>query len=133
VIGSDQVALHGGDIVGKPHTVDNAVRQLKAASGTEVRLLTGLALINAASGRVQSDVIPYAVKFRELTDSMIEQYLAAEDVLGCAGSLRAEGLGIALLDQFDGEDPTALIGLPLIRLTEMLREEGYDPLGHATA
>jgi len=82
---------------------------------------------------VQSDVIPYTVRFKELNDAMIEQYLNAEDALGCAGSLRAEGLGIALLDRFDGEDPTALIGLPLIRLTEMLRAEGYDPLREATA
>ncbi len=130
VIGSDQVAIHGGEIVGKPHTHENAVAQLKAASGTVVRLLTGVAVINTREDRIQSDVIPFSVTFRTLDDLIIEQYLRAEQPYGCAGSLKAEGLGIALLEKFDGDDPTALIGLPLIRVIEMLRSEGFEPLHH---
>jgi len=127
VIGSDQVAVHGDTIVGKPHTHENAVNQLRTASGTTVQLLTGLALINAANGNVQSDVVPFAVTFRTLSDEIIENYLRAEQPYACAGSLKAEGLGISLLEKFSGDDPNALIGLPLIRLCSMLRQEGLDP------
>ncbi len=124
VIGSDQVAVYDGRIVGKPHTHDNAVRQLRSASGKAVTLYTGLALINAATQRVQCEVIPYRVVFRALSDAQIESYLRKEQPYSCAGSVRSEGLGIALLEKFEGEDPNTLIGLPLIRLVRMLENEG---------
>jgi 7-methyl-GTP pyrophosphatase len=124
VIGSDQVAVYDGAIVGKPHGHDKAVRQLRAASGKTVTLYTGLALVHADAGRVQCEVIPYRVTFRELTDAQIESYLRKEQPYSCAGSVRSEGLGIALLEKFEGDDPNTLIGLPLIRLVRMLEKEG---------
>lgn len=124
VIGSDQVAVHNGEIVGKPLTHERAVEQLKSASGKTVLLYTGLALINSSSGRVQSEVVPYGVTFRALTDKQIETYLRKEQPYHCAGSVKSEGLGVALLERFDGEDPATLIGLPLIRLIRMLENEG---------
>ena len=124
VIGSDQVAVHRGEIVGKPLTHERAVAQLKTASGTTVMLYTGLALINSSSGRVQSEVVPYGVTFRTLSDKQIETYLRQEQPYHCAGSVKSEGLGVALLERFDGEDPATLIGLPLIRLIRMLEDEG---------
>jgi septum formation protein len=124
VIGSDQVAVHSGVIVGKPLTHERAVEQLKAASGTTVMLYTGLALINSSSGRVQSEVVPYGVTFRTLSECQIEAYLRKEQPYHCAGSVKSEGLGVALLERFDGEDPATLIGLPLIRLIRMLENEG---------
>lgn len=124
VIGSDQVAVHSGEIVGKPLTHERAVEQLKSASGKTVLLYTGLALINSSSGRVQSEVVSYGVTFRVLTDKQIEAYLRKEQPYHCAGSVKSEGLGVALLERFDGEDPATLIGLPLIRLIRMLEDEG---------
>jgi septum formation protein len=124
VIGSDQVAVHNREIVGKPHTHDRAVEQLRTASGRTVVLYTGLALINSTSGRVQSEVVPFGVTFRTLTDQQIETYLRKEQPYHCAGSVKSEGLGVALLERFDGEDPATLIGLPLIRLIRMLENEG---------
>jgi septum formation protein len=124
VIGSDQVALHNGEIVGKPLTHERAVDQLKSASGKTVMLYTGLALVNSRSGRVQSEVVPYGVMFRTLTEMQIENYLRKEQPYHCAGSVKSEGLGVALLERFDGEDPATLIGLPLIRLIRMLENEG---------
>jgi septum formation protein len=123
VIGSDQVAVHDGEIVGKPHTHERAVTQLKTASGKTVMLYTGLALVNSSSGRVQSEVVPFGVTFRILTDAQIETYLRKEQPYHCAGSVKSEGLGVALLERFDGEDPATLIGLPLIRLIRMLENE----------
>jgi septum formation protein len=124
VIGSDQVAVHNGTIVGKPLTHERAVEQLKTASGKTVMLYTGLALVNSSSGRVQSEMVPYGVTFRTLTDQQIETYLRKEQPYHCAGSVKSEGLGAALLERFDGEDPATLIGLPLIRLIRMLENEG---------
>ncbi len=124
VIGSDQVAVHAGRIVGKPGSHAAAVQQLRAASGGRVVLYTGLALVDARSGRTQSQVVPFATVFRHLTDEVIENYLRKEQPYNCAGSLKSEGLGIALLERFEGDDPTALIGLPLIRLIRMLEAEG---------
>ncbi len=124
VIGSDQVAVYNGQIVGKPHSHERAVLQLREASGRTVTLYTGLALVNAATGRAQSEVIPYRVTFRSLTDDDIESYLRKEQPYSCAGSVKSEGLGIALLEKFDGDDPNTLIGLPLIRLVRMLENEG---------
>lgn len=126
VIGSDQVAVHAGEIVGKPHTHERAVAQLTAASGKTVMLYTGLALVNAATGRIQSEVVPYRVVFRSLTPEQIENYLRKEQPYHCAGSVKSEGLGVALLERFEGEDPATLIGLPLIRLIRMLAREGLQ-------
>jgi septum formation protein len=124
VIGSDQVAVYDGVIVGKPHSHDRAVEQLRSASGKTVTLYTGLALLNSATGRAQCEVIPYRVTFRMLDDALIESYLRKEQPYSCAGSVRSEGLGIALLEKFEGDDPNTLIGLPLIRLVRMLENEG---------
>ena len=132
IIGSDQVALHphkgGTQIVGKPITHENAVAQLKTASGQSIRLYTGLALLNSATGKVQSEVIPFTVHFKTLSDTTIESYLRKEKPYNCAGSVRSEGLGIALFDRFEGDDPNALIGLPLIRLITMLENEQFPVL-----
>ena len=126
VIGSDQVALHGEEIVGKPHTHERAVEQLRTASGKEIRLFTGLALVNSKTGSVQSEVVPYTVHFKTLSDSVIESYLRKEQPYNCAGSVRSEGLGIALLERFEGDDPNTLIGLPLIRVIAMLEQENFS-------
>ncbi|HJL56596.1 MAG TPA: nucleoside triphosphate pyrophosphatase [Arenicellales bacterium] len=126
IIGSDQVAVQGDKIEGKPRDRQDAIRQLSEASGREITLQTGLALLNSTSGRVQVDVIPYKVRFRKLTLPQIEAYLDVEVPFGCCGSLRADGLGIALLESLTGDDPSALIGLPLIRLVEMLESEGVQ-------
>ena len=124
VIGSDQVAVYDDRIVGKPHSHDKAVQQLRSASGKTVTLYTGLALVNAATQRIQREVIPYRVVFRALNDAQIESYLRKEQPYSCAGSVKSEGLGIALLEKFEGDDPNTLIGLPLIRLVRMLENEG---------
>ena len=124
VIGSDQVAVYNGQIVGKPHEHDKAVAQLREASGRTVTLYTGLVLLNATTGKEQCEVVPYRVTFRKLTDELIESYLRKEQPYSCAGSVKSEGLGIALLEKFEGEDPNTLIGLPLIRLVRMLENEG---------
>jgi len=124
VIGSDQVAVIDNVILGKPGSHDKAFEQLKHASGHSVMFLTGLCLINAANGHRQSEVIPFEVIFRHLTDSQIEHYLQREQPYQCAGSFKSEGLGIALFERLQGEDPNTLIGLPLIRLIRMLENEG---------
>ena len=128
VIGSDQVAVLGDEILGKPRDRADAIRQLTLSSGRELSLYTGLALINAATGALQQDVISYRVRYRDLSLVQIEQYLDLDEPYGCCGSLRAESLGIALLNELCGPDPTALIGLPLISLVEMLNVEGIDVL-----
>lgn len=126
VIGSDQVAVHDGIVVGKPRDHVHAVEQLRAASGQRVTLYTGLALVNTRTGNIQVEVVPYSVRFRTLSEETIERYLRKEQPYGCAGSLRADGLGIALLESFEGDDPNALIGLPLIWLVRMLEAEGVE-------
>ena len=131
VIGSDQVAVLGNKILGKPHTHDVAVKQLKAASGKRVVFQTGLCLLNTDTGHTQVEVIAFSVDFRKLSDTQIENYLRAEQPYNCAGSFKSEALGVALFESMEGEDPTALIGLPLIRLTRMLENEGLDILDHA--
>ncbi len=128
VIGSDQVAVYTGIPVGKPGGRAEAVKQLRAASGRKVTLYTGLALLNTATGNLQVEVIPFGIQFRELTDAQIDGYLRKEEPYGCAGSVKSEGLGIALLERFEGDDPNALIGLPLIRLVRMLENEGVQIL-----
>ncbi len=124
VIGSDQVAVYNGAIVGKPRDHAHAAEQLRSASGRTVTLYTGLALVNAASGAGRCEVIPYRVTFRVLGEAQIENYLRLEQPYSCTGSVRSEGLGIALLERFEGDDPNTLIGLPLIRLVRMLEQEG---------
>lgn len=126
IIGSDQVALHGQEIVGKPHTHERAVEQLKTASGKKIELYTGLALVNSETGTIQSEIVPFSVHFKQLSDSTIERYLQKEKPYNCAGSVRSEGLGVALFEKFEGDDPNALIGLPLIRLVAMLENQGFD-------
>ncbi|MDD4864220.1 MAG: Maf family protein [Alishewanella agri] len=128
VIGSDQVAVFQGEILGKPHTVANAEAQLKRFSGQAVTFLTGLAVVNAATGRFQQAIEPFVVHFRDLSAAEIRHYVAREMPLDCAGSFKSEGLGIALFDKLQGDDPNSLIGLPLIRLLAMLRDEGLNLL-----
>ncbi|MCW8918078.1 MAG: Maf-like protein [Gammaproteobacteria bacterium] len=124
IIGSDQVAVNDGEILGKPHTHDKAMAQLRRASGRHVRFLTGLCLYNAATDHAQVEVVPFDVVFRELNDEMIDSYLRAERPYNCAGSFKSEAMGIALFERLEGEDPNTLIGLPLIRLVRMLEKEG---------
>jgi len=124
VIGSDQVAVHGEEIVGKPTDHADAVNQLRYASGKSITLYTGLALVNSKTSRIQSEVIPFNIHFRELSDAQIENYLEKDQPYKCAGSVKSESLGVALFERFEGDDPNALIGLPLIRLVRMLENEG---------
>lgn len=124
IIGSDQVAYCGEVRFGKPGTKQNAIAQLRSMSGKTVVFHTGLCLLNAASRRIHLRGIPTEVRFRELSDQEIARYLDKEDALNCAGSARSEGLGISLLEYLRGDDPNALVGLPLIALCEMLRAEG---------
>ena len=126
VIGSDQVAVHGGKIVGKPHSHDRAMEQLREANGKQITLYTGLSLVHADSGEELTEVIPFQVLFRQLTEEQLESYLHKEQPYHCAGSVKSEGLGIALLERFEGEDPNTLIGLPLIRLIRMLEHFGIN-------
>lgn len=126
IIGSDQVAYLGNQRFGKPGTRENAIRQLRAMRGNTVIFHTGLCLLNTRTGQHQLAGIPTEVRFRNFSDAEIERYLDKEDALNCAGSAKSEGLGIALLEYMRGDDPNALIGLPLIALTHMLRSEGVD-------
>ena len=124
IVGSDQVACMGIQRFGKPGTIENAVAQLKSMRGNAVVFHTGVALINVETGRVQVCGVPTRVRFRELDDTEIARYVEKEMPLDCAGSAKAEALGITLLDALSTDDPTALIGLPLIALSRMLRAEG---------
>lgn len=124
IIGADQVAAHGMQRFGKPGNRDKAKEQLRRMRGKEIVFHTGLCLLNSANGRLHRQCVPSQVGLRELSDVEIEAYLDKEDALNCAGSAKAEGLGIALLRYQRGDDPTALIGLPLIALCDMLRAEG---------
>ena len=126
IIGSDQVAEHRGQPIGKPGTVENAREQLRAVSGQTVRFHTAACLLNAARARRAERLVTTDVHFRSLTDRDIERYLERESALDCAGSAKSESLGIALLARLAGDDPTALVGLPLIALCEMLRAEGFE-------
>ena len=124
VIGSDQVAVIDNKILGKPGDHENAIKQLRNASGKRVTFHTGLALINTDSGNIQSEVVPYHVVFRKLSDELIDGYLKAEQPYNCAGSFKSEALGIILFERLEGDDPNTLVGLPLIRLSRMLEKEG---------
>ncbi len=124
IIGSDQVAELKGLAIGKPGDHATAIQQLTAASGNILFFHTALCLLDAGSGKAQTKIATNEVKFRTLNREQIERYLAAEQPYDCAGSAKSEGLGIALLDYIRGDDPNALIGLPLIELTTMLMQAG---------
>lgn len=126
VIGSDQVALLNGTQLGKPLVRENAVRQLNSMRGHIVVFHTALCLLDTETGGMQTDVVSTRVKFRQLTDRQIEHYLDKEQPYHCAGSAKTEGLGIALIEWIEGNDPNALIGLPLISLINMLHKQGVD-------
>ena len=128
IIGSDQVAVLGDLPLGKPGNHATALRQLKAMRGKEVVFHTALCVCNAASGHAQTRIVPFYVRFRDYSDAQIERYLQREQPYDCAGSARCEGLGIALIAEMRGEDPNALVGLPLIALTEMLAAQGVSVL-----
>lgn len=123
IIGSDQVALLEGRQIGKPLTHDNAVEQLRTMRGKTTCFYTALTLLNSKTGNMQTKVAKNFVKLRDLSDEEIEGYLLKEQPYHCAGSAKSEGLGIALISAMTGEDPNALIGLPLILLIQMLRNE----------
>jgi septum formation protein len=129
VIGSDQVADLRGQPLGKPGTHERAVEQLRRMRGQTVIFQTALAVVCEETGFAQSDLAAVRVKFRDLRDDEIENYLRAEQPYDCAGSAKSEGLGIALLESIENDDPTALVGLPLIRTCHMLRAAGLDLLG----
>lgn len=124
IIASDQVAVLGNRILGKPINHENAVQQLAELSGHEVCFLTSLTLYNSKTQEDQCLVEPFSVKFRNLDSAEIEGYLRQEEPYNCAGSFKSEGLGITLFEKLTGDDPNTLIGLPLIKLAEMLRKEG---------
>lgn len=128
IIGSDQVATVDGKIYGKPGTHERAVAQLRELSGKTVNFFTGLCLFNAQSGIADVRGIPTLVTFHQLTDNEIENYLRREPAYNCAGSAKSEGLGIALISSMRGDDPNALVGLPLIALCDMLRQQGLSVL-----
>lgn len=128
IIGSDQSAVLDGEKLSKPGNFENAFKQLTRASGKTITFQTGLCLLNTQSGNIQSSCIPYTVVFKTLTPSMIENYLHREEPYDCAGSFKSEALGIALFERFEGDDPNALIGLPLIELVNFLSNEGYSIL-----
>ncbi len=128
IIGSDQVAVLDNQIIGKPHTYERAFKQLQAASNKELTFNTGLCLLDAQTGKSQIAVEKFHVRFRNLSDEQIHHYLSHEQPYDCAGSFKCEGLGIALFKELKGKDPNALIGLPLIRLVDMLTNAGLDPL-----
>ncbi len=128
IIGSDQVAVLDDQILGKPGTKTRATEQLKAASGRCVTFYTGLTLLDSETGIANTEVVPFDVHFRHLSEKMIDRYLEKEQPFNCAGSFKSEGLGIALFERLDGEDPNTLIGLPLIRLTRMLEQAGVEVL-----
>lgn len=128
VIGSDQCAVLGDQVLGKPHTHENAVRQLRASSGNTVTFHTGLCLLDTRTGEAPTEDVIFEVGFRELSDEEIESYLRIEKPYNCAGSFKSEALGVALFSRMRGDDPSALIGLPLIRLLALLRQAGINPL-----
>lgn len=132
IIGSDQCAVLNIDgkqqVLGKPHTMDNAVKQLGQASGQSVTFLTGLCVYNSRSKKCLSLVEPFIVHFRDLTEPQIRRYIEQEMPLDCAGSFKSEGMGIRLFSALEGRDPNSLIGLPLIALVDLLEQHGVAVL-----
>jgi septum formation protein len=128
IIGSDQVAVLDGQALSKPGDHANAVAQLRAMRGRTIRFLTAVAVHDAASGATRSRTVPTEVAFRDCSDAAIERYLALDQPYDCAGSAKSESLGIALIRSLRGDDPNALIGLPLIALVDLLEESGSPVL-----
>ena len=128
IIGCDQVAALDGTLLGKPHTHDNALKQLQFMRGKTVMFHTALCLLNARTGNLQTRVVPYQVRLRDYSDTQIASYLAREQPYHCTGSAKTEGLGVALIHSMQGDDPSSLIGLPLIALVDMLKNEGFEVL-----
>ncbi|OLQ90503.1 septum formation inhibitor Maf [Vibrio panuliri] len=128
VIGSDQVCVIDGEIIGKPHTRDRAIEQLTRQSGKSITFYTGLALYNSKTNAVTSKLDTFTVHFRQLSQQQIENYVDKEEPFYCAGSFKSEGLGIALFERLEGKDPNTLVGLPLIDLIDMLEAEGFNIL-----
>jgi MAF protein len=126
IISSDQIAIFEGEILGKPHTHERAIDMLSAFSDNSVRFETGLCLYNTVTEHYQYKSIPTVVHFRQLSTETIESYLLKDKPYRCAGSFQAEGLGVVLFERLESQDPSALIGLPLIELTSMLANEGYS-------
>jgi len=131
VIGSDQVADVDGEPIGKPGSHERAVSQLRRMSGREIVFQTAVAVVRRSTGFEQAALVPVHVRFRDLGEEEIEHYLRLEQPYDCAGSAKCETLGIALLRAIESDDPTALVGLPLIRTSELLRQAGLDPLRQA--
>ena len=132
IIGSDQVAVCHGEILGKPHTLENGVKQLTKFSSNKVTFYTGLCVYNSETKQVSSVIEPFEVHFKQLSEHEIVQYLKAEQPFNCAGSFKSEGLGICLFEKLLGDDPNSLIGLPLIKLSELLKQQGLDVLANQT-
>ncbi|OEF26937.1 Maf family protein [Vibrio rumoiensis] len=128
VIGSDQVCVIDGQIIGKPLTRENAITQLLNASGRAVTFYTGLALFNSTNKNTDVQLDTFTVYFRQLTQQQIENYVDKEEPFYCAGSFKSEGLGIALFERLEGKDPNTLVGLPLITLIDMLNKQGVNIL-----
>lgn len=133
VIGSDQVAVVGDEIFGKPLTVAAAEQQLRTLSGREIEFLTSVAVRDGESGECCSEIVSVIVAFRHLTPADITTYVAIEQPLDCAGGFKCEGLGITLFERIESDDPTALTGLPLIALARLLRRHGFDVLAELSA
>ncbi|SFC52205.1 MAF protein [Marinospirillum celere] len=133
IIGSDQVCSHQGQLLGKPGSRDGAIQQLMQLQGQPVSFYTGLCLYNATTEATHSLVDLFSVEFRSLSEQQICNYVDRESPLDCAGSFKSEGLGIALFKRLEGDDPNSLVGLPLIRLVELLKAEGVDPLNFGAA
>lgn len=128
IIGSDQVALSEGVILGKPHNFENGLNQLTSFSGKAVEFHTGLCVFDSATGKTLSLVELFTVHFNKLSTEDISAYLHAEQPYNCAGSFKSEGLGICLFEKLEGDDPNSLVGLPLIRLVSLLKTHGFDVL-----
>ena len=130
IIGSDQVAVCDGEILGKPHNFENGVAQLSQFSDKAVVFHTGLCVYDSANDKTIALVEPFTVHFNPLSQTEISQYLHAEQPYNCAGSFKSEGLGICLFKKLEGDDPNTLIGLPLIKLISLLKSHGFDVLTH---
>ena len=128
IIGSDQVCVINGEIIGKPLTREKAIEQLTSQSGQSITFYTGLALYNSSTKQTDVKVDTFTVHFRNLTDNQIANYVDKEEPFYCAGSFKSEGLGIALFEQLEGKDPNTLVGLPLIDLIDMLEAQGIEVL-----
>ncbi|RTZ16450.1 septum formation inhibitor Maf [Vibrio aquaticus] len=128
IIGSDQVCVINGEIIGKPLTREKAIKQLTQQSGQAITFYTGLAIYNSSTKQTDVKVDTFTVHFRNLTDSQIANYVDKEEPFYCAGSFKSEGLGIALFERLEGKDPNTLVGLPLIDLIDMLEAQGFEVL-----